>query len=249
MDATPRLILLPGMACDAEIWRAQLSALAGRVSHPPQVADVHQRAASLPEMAALLLAEQPGQLVLVGCSLGGMLALEVQRQCPGRVRGLGLLGSTARPDTPELITLREQAIVEFAAGRVEPLIRINAMFAFHPDHLAAFTQDYVAMILRAGCDSLIRQNRAVMARADLRPNLPAVHCPVLVVSGMDDSLTPPECSREMAAALPNAELHLLPRCGHMLTWEQAQPVTDLLLDWLARMPDGPPGPAPSPTAP
>ena len=47
----------------------------------------------------------------------------------------------------------------------------------------------------------------------------------------------------------DAELHLLPRCGHMLTWEQAQPVTDLLLDWLARMPDGPPGPAPSPTAP
>ena len=236
------------MACDAEVWRGQLAALGPHAAQPPQVSDVHHRAASLPEMAALLLAEQPGELVLVGCSLGGMLALEVQRQCPERVRGLGLLGSTARPDAPELITLRQQAIVEFAAGRVEPLIRINAMFAFHPDHRAAFTQDYVAMILRAGGDSLIRQNLAVMARADLRPHLPAVRCPVLVAGGLDDTLTPPECSREMARALPHAELHLLPRCGHMLTWEQAQPVTDMLLDWLARVPDGPLGSSPSPTA-
>jgi len=214
------LILLPGMACDA--------AAAGR---PLRVADVHHRADTLPEMAALLLDEQPGALVLAGCSLGGMLALEVQRQAPGRVRGLALLGSTARADTPELITLRSQAIDLFAQGRAEELIRANAMFAFHPGRAAALVEDYVAMVLRAGADSLIRQNRAVMARADLRPHLPAVACPTLVVGGLNDQLTPPACAREMAEAIPGARLHLLPECGHMLTWEQAPAVTALLLDW------------------
>ena len=55
------LILLPGLACDAALWRHQTPALA---AHRPVVADVHARADSLPAMAALLLAEYPGLLVL-----------------------------------------------------------------------------------------------------------------------------------------------------------------------------------------
>ena len=93
------LILLPGLACDAEVFAEQAAALSavGRV----HIADVHSRFDSLPEMAAALLAEQPGQQVLVGTSMGGMLALEAQRQAPQRVRAIALLGSSARADTPE----------------------------------------------------------------------------------------------------------------------------------------------------
>lgn len=228
------LVLLPGMACDGALWRHLLAALAALPNPPPvRVADVHHRAPSLPAMAALLLAEQPGPLLLAGCSLGGMVALEAARQAPDRVRGLALLGTTARPDTPELITLRTQAITLFAQGRAEELVRVNAMFAFHPRHAAALLEDYVAMILRAGSDNLIRQNRAVMAREDLRPFLGAIRCPTLVLGGLADQLTPPDTARELAAAIPGAHLHLLADCGHMLTWEQPQAVTKRLLDWLA----------------
>ena len=228
------LILLPGMACDAALWRHQQPALASsHTAGPVVVADVHGRADSLSEMAALLLAEHPGALLLAGCSMGGMLALEAAHQAPQRLRGLALLGSTARPDTPELIRLRTQAITEFEQGRVEPLLRANAMFAFHPAHQARLMEDYIAMVLRAGAAGLIRQNRAVMARADLRPTLGALACPTLVVGGLDDLLTPPDNAREMAAAIPGVQLRLLPECGHMLTWEQPQAVTTLLQDWLA----------------
>ena len=226
------LILLPGLACDAALWRHQLPALAAH-DRTVVVADVHNRADSLPAMAAQLLAEHAGELLLAGCSMGGMLAMEAARQAPARVRGLALLGTTARPDTPELITLRTQAIGEFEQGRVEALLRANAMFAFHRDHQSRLVEDYLAMILRAGADGLIRQNRAVMARADLRPRLSALACPTLVVVGEDDALTPPDCAREIAAAIPGSRLHLLPECGHMLTWEQPDAVTALLQDWLA----------------
>ncbi len=225
------LILLPGMACDAELWRFQLPALAAR--HAVVVADVHGRADTLPQMATRLLAEQPGPLLLAGCSLGGMLAMQVAIQAPARVRGLAVLGSTARADTPELIALRTQAITMFEQNRVEELIRVNAMFAFHARHVAALQEDYVAMVLRAGAASLIRQNRAVMARADLRLQLASVACPTLVVSGLDDQLTPPDNAREIAAAIPQAQLHLLAECGHMLAWEQPQAVLGLLQGWLA----------------
>lgn len=232
MSPAPTLLLLPGLACDAALWRHPLAAL--RHGGAVQVADVHQRADSLAGMAALLLAETRGPLLLAGCSMGGMLALHAWQQAPDRVQGLALLGTTARPDTPALVALRQQACALFADGRMDEVLRANAMFAFDPAHGPALLADYLAMVRRCGAAGLIRQNQAVMARPDLRPLLAGVRCPTLVVGGASDQLTPPDCSREIADAVPGAELHLLDRCGHMLTWEQPQAVSALLAAWLAR---------------
>jgi pimeloyl-ACP methyl ester carboxylesterase len=228
-----KVILLPGLACDAALWREQIAALS--VLHEVVVSDVHTRATSLPDMAALLLAEHAGSLALAGSSMGGMLALHAWRQAPGRVRGLALLGTSARPDTPELIALRSQAIELFAAGRTDEVLRANVPLALHPGHAehAALVDTYLQMIRRAGDPQLIAQNRAVMARADARPWLPEVRCPTLVVCGQGDLLTPPEHSREIAGAVPGARLELLADCGHLLTLEQPAQVNRLLLAWLA----------------
>jgi pimeloyl-ACP methyl ester carboxylesterase len=228
-----RVVLLPGLACDAEVFAHQQAALTPH--HPVTVADVHTRFATLPDMADALLAEHDGPLVLVGASMGGMVALEAARRAPDRVRGLALLGTSARPDTPELIRLRSEAIALFEQGRIEEVLRANAMFAFHPDVPGGggLVARYVAMVLRAGAAQLIRQNRAVMARTDLRPALPAIDCPVLVACGNADVLTPPEHAREIAAAIRGARLESIAGCGHMLTMEQPARVSALLLDWLA----------------
>ena len=225
------ITLLPGLACDAELWREQVSALSAL--RPVRVSDVHSRFATLPEMAAALLAEQRGELLLCGTSMGGMLALEVVRQAPQRVKALALLASSARPDTPQLIQLRSDAIVLFEQGRLREVLQANVAFAFDPAHAKALAPAYLAMIERAGAAQLIAQNRAVMARADLRPLLPQITCPTLLVCGESDLLTPPEHSQEMAALIAGARLELLPTCGHLLTWEQPQRINALLIDWLA----------------
>ena len=49
----PRVVLLPGLACDAALWRDQIPALAA-AGYDVRVADVHQRHASLPAMARTL---------------------------------------------------------------------------------------------------------------------------------------------------------------------------------------------------
>ena len=238
LTAMTSILLLPGLASDAAQWRDQLPVLAARAGAQVSVSDVHGRFDTLPAMAAALLFEHSGPLVLIGTSMGGILALEVCRQAPQRVAGLALLGSSARPDTPELIDLRTQACELFAAGRMDELLRANLMFAFHPDSLGAgstLAAGYLAMMARAGADQLIRQNRAIMRRPDSRPLLPSITCPTLLVCGDADQLTVPECSREMAAALPNAELHFLPRCGHLLTWEAPQALNSVLTVWLDRL--------------
>ncbi len=230
------LILLPGLACDGALFRDQRGALAA-AGHEVQVGDVHTRHPTLPAMAAALLAEHAGPLALAGSSMGGMLALEAWRQAPGRIAGLALLGTSARADTPELLKLRGDAIALFAQGRMDEVLRANVMFAFHPRHAgdAAMVGDYLAMVRRAGAAQLIAQNRAVMAREDLRPWLPRIGCPTLVMVGEADVLTPPEQAREIADAVPGAVLEMLRECGHLLTWEQPARVNAGLQRWLERI--------------
>ena len=100
IEAPFATVLLPGLACDAGMWQAQQVALGARFA--PCVSDVHTRADSIAGMAMTLLADHPGELVLIGASMGGRVALEAARLAPHRVRGLALLGSTARADTDAL---------------------------------------------------------------------------------------------------------------------------------------------------
>ena len=229
-----QLVLLPGLAGDATMWRAQAAALA---DFHPHIADVHMRHDSIPAMAAALLAETEGLLVLCGASMGGMVAMEAARQAPQRVRGLALLGTTAQPESAQMRSLREAAIELFEQGRLAEVIEPNLMYAFHPDSLrdAALVRDYLGFVYRAGAAQLARQNRAVSARPDARAHLPSLRCPVLVMCGEDDQLTPPDGAREIAQCVPGAQLRLVPRCGHMLTMEQPQAVNAQLRDWLATL--------------
>lgn len=239
------LVFLPGLANDAEAWaevRAELRAAASPVLRPfvdaARVADVHTRHATLPGMARALLAETSGPLVLVGHSMGGMVAQHVLRQGRERVAALALVATTARPDTPEQIRLRSEACELFEAGRIEEVLRANIAFAFHPAHAgnAALAARYLEIVRRAGAAQLIAQNRAVMARDDGRAHLAGIRCPTLVLCGEGDLLTPLEHAHEIAAAVPGARLQILPRCAHMLTLEEPAAVAGALAAWLEALP-------------
>lgn len=236
MPIPPQLILLPGLAADERMWSEVLPYMPAALR--PVVATVHQDASlqSLEAIAAQVLARHAGPLVLAGASMGGMIAMEAVRQAPERILGLGLLGTTARPETADMRALREGAIDLFEQGRVREVIEPNVAFAFHAANAAkpALVQAYLEFVLDAGAQQLVRQNRAVIHRPDARLHLPRVACSTLVVCGEADQLTPPECSREIAALIPGAELHVLAGCGHMLTMEQPGAVNRLLLQWLAR---------------
>ncbi len=231
-----QLILIPGLASDAVMWRAQLAALPAHCQ--PHVTDVHTRHTTIESMAQALLAEHPDELVLCGASMGGIVAMEAARQAPGRVRGLALLGTNARPETVDMRTLREAAITFFEQGRALEVLRVNLPLAFHASRArdVALTQTYLDFVMAAGAEQLVRQNRAIMARPDARLHLASVRCPVLVMCGDSDQLTPLECSREIVALVPHAELVVVPECGHMLTMEQPEAVNSRLLAWLQALP-------------
>ena len=88
------------------------------------------------------------------------------------------------------------------------------------------------MGLAVGIERWARQVEAVMARIDYRPNLPAISVPTLVLVGDSDTFTPPDRSKEMAAAIPGARLVLVSECGHASTIEQPDAVNRALVEWI-----------------
>src|SRR5213596_3768314 len=97
--ATPlSVVLIPGLNCSARLYAEQIPAL-WRFG-PVQVAD-HTRADSMDAIAADILAHAPPRFALAGLSMGGYVALRMQRQAPSRVSKLALLDTSARPETAE----------------------------------------------------------------------------------------------------------------------------------------------------
>jgi pimeloyl-ACP methyl ester carboxylesterase len=225
------IVLLPGLLCDHRLFQAQTPVLAARaeVTVPDLTRDT-----SIPAMAARVLAEAPPRFALVGLSMGGYVALEILRQAPLRVTRLALLDSQARADSEEtrarrrgLMQLAEKGEFQGVSPRLLPLF-------IHRDRLgdATLTHMVQTMALSIGKDAFLRQQTAIMARVDSRPHLAAIRCPTLILAGREDAVTPPEVQVEMAQAIPNATLVLLPRCGHLAPLERPEAVTRQLLAWL-----------------
>lgn len=224
------LLLLPGLACDAGLFAAQIDELA-------DIADVTvgdtMRDDSLAAMAARVLDEAPPRFALAGLSMGGYLAFEILRQAPERVARLALLDTSARPDTAEATKTRQDAIASVAKVPYEKLARASLMRLVAPDAGEAVKQTVVDMAVRVGPDAYVRQQRAIMARPDSRPMLPDIAVPTLILVGEKDVLTPPELAREMADAIPGAHLVEVPGSGHLSTLERPDAVNAALREWLS----------------
>ena len=80
--------------------------------------------------------------------------------------------------------------------------------------------------------TFLRQQRAIMARADSRPSLAAIACPTLIVWGRQDGITTKAHQQEMAAAIPGARLEVVEDCGHLATLEKPHTVSRILGGWL-----------------
>ena len=106
-----RLVFVPGLLCDAQLWRAQVEHLSGVAD--TWVAD-HTRSTTMAEVARDDLADAPFEsFALAGLSMGGYVSLEIMRQAPQRVRKLALFDTAARGDTPEQ-TEQRHAFIELA---------------------------------------------------------------------------------------------------------------------------------------
>ena len=187
-------------------------------------------------MASRLLAGAPERFALAGLSMGGYVALDVLRQAPGRVEALALLDTTARPDSESSRDSRERLIALAESGQFEQVHSLLWPRLVAPARLRdrSLEATVLGMMRDTGPEAFVRQERAIMARRDSRPDLPAIEIPTLVLVGEDDAITPPEHAREMADMIEWSSLVVVEKAGHLTTIEQPDMVTDALKAWLER---------------
>ena len=198
-DSVP-ILLVPGLNCSPRLYAAQIPAL-WRLG-PVIVAD-HRRGETMAEIARTILAAAPARFRLAGLSMGGYIAFEIMRQAPARVARLALLDTSARPETPEQTERRKMRMALAEAGRFREVNDDLWPLLVDPSRRsdAALRADIDRMAEETGAEAFVRQQRAIIGRADSRPTLGAIDCPTLMIVGESDQLTPPAHAEEIAKGI------------------------------------------------
>lgn len=221
------VLLLPGMMCDARLWKDQIAAM----PVPAQVADL-TRADNFPEMAAQVLTEAPQQFAMAGLSMGGILAFEIWRQAPERVTHLALLDTNPGPDTPSRKSIRFEQMAAAAAGKLEAL----AVESLKPLYLSNKNRNnetllriILDMALEQGPEVFERQSLALLNRVDSVPTLGTITCPTSIICGREDAICPVRFHELMAREIDDARLVVIDDCGHLSSMEAPEVVTEELV--------------------
>ena len=226
------LLLLAGMMCDARVFSDQILGFDDLCA--VQLVPVWNDG-SVTAMARGVLEGAPQRFALAGHGLGGLVALDILRQAPGRVTRVALMGCTPLAETPQEAAAREPRIVAAQAGQLERALREEfptGCFAPGPDR--ALMQDaMVEMGLRLGPEVFVRQSRALQRRPDQQKVLRQLRAPALVICGAHDTLTPPRRHEFMAGLIPHATLEVIGEAGHMPLLETPEAVTEALRRWMS----------------
>lgn len=233
----PTLVLLPGLLCDAAVWRAQCAALG--FAH--WVVPSYGEADSLTEMARRVLQDVPhNRLALVGHSMGGRVALEIARMAPGRVDRIALLNSGIDPIAEGAAGTQERdkraALLQMA--RQQGMRAMGKQWArgmVHEDVLdTPLFSEILDMIERSTPTVFAAQIQALLNRPDAATVLAGLRCPTLLACGRQDAWSPLERHERMHALCPGSRLVVIEHSGHMTTMEQPEAVSLALAEWMTQ---------------
>jgi pimeloyl-ACP methyl ester carboxylesterase len=168
------------------------------------------------DLLSLLDELQVGQAALVGHSDGGTIAMYFAAAHPGRVA--------------KLVIVAAHIYVE---PKMEPgLEMIRLTYENDPDFQCKFTRQHgekAGQVFKNWHNGWLKEEHLTW---DMRPLLGGIACPTLVVQGEQDEHASPQHARDIAAAIPGAELWLEPGTGHMLPQEAAKRFNQRLIEFL-----------------
>ena len=89
-----------------------------------------------------------------------------------------------------------------------------------------------AIIQKENRSKMILGVALLVRRDSVVDRLPQIEVPSLVIVGDEDVSLPPPCSQEIAFALPNSSLVVVPKSGHLSSLEQPEAVTQAMTNFL-----------------
>ncbi len=231
-DGPETVMLVNGIGDDLEAWSLQVPDMLqaglrvvsfdnrglGRSSRPP---GPYSSQGGATDARAVIEDLGLTDFHLVGCSMGGLIALEYALAYPAGIRSLVLANTYAAPDAYTRGVLDAWAIVLAAGGmpavmgQMAPWIFSPEFHASQPDVLAGFIDEMIRTPQSA--ESFAAQ-LAVLHDHDCWDRLAGIAVPSLVVVAESDILIRPGLSARMLSRLPDATWVAVPG-GHAAMWE------------------------------
>jgi pimeloyl-ACP methyl ester carboxylesterase len=229
------LVLLHAFPLSAAMWEPQFDALDGwRVVAPdmrgfrsPDGPGVERPGEPTMEELAMdvehvLDALGVGEAVIGGCSMGGYVAFALLRRAPVRFRGMVLADTRATADTEEgkagRRKMQQMAMTGGSTAVADDMLPKLLGESTRRDR-PEVERHVRALIEANGPEAIAGAVGAMMGRQDSRPLLQTIACPVLILVGAEDALTPPSASEEMQRAIRGSRLEIVPRAGHLSNLE------------------------------
>lgn len=161
-------------------------------------------------------------VILVGNSLGGHIAILYTHRHPYNVAKLVLTGSSGLYENNQVGSYLKRGNYAYIKERVA---------ATFYDPVVA-TDELVAEVLQITTDPFKCLCAVRTAKAAQRDNvltrLPEISTPVLLIWGEDDQITPSAVANEFNSYLPNSKLIMLPECGHAPMMEKPDEFNEIL---------------------
>jgi 4,5:9,10-diseco-3-hydroxy-5,9,17-trioxoandrosta-1(10),2-diene-4-oate hydrolase len=174
----------------------------------------------------------------VGNSLGGGTSLKVMVKSPQRVRRLVLMGTggSVAPFTA-MPTEGLQRMLTFYHGEgptMEKLKRVVELLVFDPSQI---TSNLLEERLEASRQPQALAKPPLSKRGHLsdeiwREPLSTFQHETLIIWGREDRVVPMDSAFVLLKTLPNAQLHVFPKCGHWAQWEKADQFNALVVEFL-----------------
>ena len=194
----------------------------------------------------LLDAAHVQKAILVGHSMGGMVALQAWTHCPSRIAGMVIAASSpafGQQDGDFQKQFVAQRLAPLDAGQTMAQVGeklIPNMVSPHALPPGTTLSEYPSgLALAHACMSAVppstyRAALHALVKFEQRAALPSISVPTLCLAGEHDKTAPPEVLRRMAQKIPNAEYACIPGVGHLMNFEQEAPFHEAILTWIHR---------------
>ena len=234
----PNVLLLHGVGLRAEAWGAQLN-LPAKITAPDMPGHGHSDFGAgmlmedYIEAALAVLTGLDGPAVVVGHSMGAMLALELATRAPAHVRAVAALNAVFERSEEAALAVQNRAAALDGATVPDPLLTLQRWFGDH----ASAKRDACESWLTAMSPAAYKSAYCAFAHSKIpsRESLGAISCPALFITGEKDPNSTPDMSRAMAAFTTNGRAMIIEGAAHMMAMTHSDEVNTILTNLITEV--------------
>ncbi len=251
-QGTP-LVLIMGLGGSSDGWKLQVEEFqknysvitpdnrgAGRSAKPDEPYSMEIFA---DDLAAILNQEKIDQAIILGASMGGLIAQEFYHKYPDRVKALILCCTGVGPNDPDYVTAQPKVLEVLAAvfpedekeqrkylGEYINIFYHHTYYERNPGlldwmHHKRTTKGQPEYANKRQLDSCFTHTHN-------SPRLKNISAPTLVIHGEDDIIWPLDNAKYLAKNIETAELSIIKEAGHMFFIEKTEEFNSAILDFL-----------------